>query len=268
MKNQKIFFISYATKNFTTAGRHLIRLAKKSNLFEEAILFSPNDLSATFKEKYADIIKQPRGAGYWIWKQEIIKNMLINVNKNDLVVYCDSGSSFNINGTDRFKEYVEMLNDSSFGNFRIQCEKKHIEKFWTTKEIFTYFQISPNSEEGNSTQLEATEIIFKKNSHTKEFLQIYDNILNVDEKLISDYYNNSQQIKGFNENRHDQSIFSMISKTHGSVVIENETNFEDRKDEQLKAPFLAVRTYGHGRKDRLKYLINYKKKYDNPVLFE
>ena len=28
--------------------------------------------------------------GYWVWKHEIINNTLKELNKNDLVVYCDA----------------------------------------------------------------------------------------------------------------------------------------------------------------------------------
>ena len=40
-------------------------------------------------------------------------------------------------------------------------------------------------------------------------------------------YNNNQ-IKEFIENRHDQSILSVMSKKYGSEIIENETYFENQ----------------------------------------
>ncbi|BCV01084.1 hypothetical protein CM15mP35_04570 [bacterium] len=36
----------------------------------------------------------------------------------------------------------------------------------------------------------------------------------------------NHQIEGFNENRHDQSIFSLLSKKIGGVTIKNETHFQ------------------------------------------
>ena len=55
----------------------------------------------------------------WVWKYDIISQALNKVNKDDLVVYCDSGTSFNFYAKNRFYEYIEMLNDSNYSNFRI-----------------------------------------------------------------------------------------------------------------------------------------------------
>ena len=101
-------------KNFDTAAKHLIKLAKESNFFEECIYFKPQNLEIEFKEKYKDIFAFHRGAGYWIWKHKIIFDTLKNVNDGDLVIYSDSGSSFNSKAKKRFFEYIEMLNDSKF----------------------------------------------------------------------------------------------------------------------------------------------------------
>ena len=162
-KNQKIVFITYGSGEFNTSKKHLINLAKYSNIFHECIGYSEKDLSNDFKTKYSKILNHKRGAGYWIWKHEIINNTLNQINKNDLVVYCDAGTSFNYHAKNRFFEYVEMLNDSKFSNFRIESEKKHIEKYWTTKEIFNYLNIDINSDIANSTQFEGGHLIFKSN---------------------------------------------------------------------------------------------------------
>ena len=212
MKKQKLYFITYGTKNFDTAAKHLIKLAKESNFFEECIYFKPQNLEIEFKEKYKDIFALHRGAGYWIWKHKIIFDTLKNVNDGDLVIYSDSGSSFNSKAKKRFFEYIEMLNDSKFGNFRIQCEKQYIEKDWTTKELFNYFNIDLDSEIAKSTQLEATQMIFKKSQDSMDFFNEYSDVISHDMYLISDEYNSSNQVESFVENRHDQSIFSLLSK--------------------------------------------------------
>ena len=63
--------------------------------------------------------------------------------------------------------------------------------------------------------------------------------------IITDKYNSNNQIDGFKENRHDQSIL-LLTKKYGGVVIENETEFKSSLQEQFGAPFLAVK---HGVKD-------------------
>ena len=77
--------------------------------------------------------------------------------KNDIVVYCDAGASINTsdNAGKRFNEYIEMLNSSKFSNLRMNCEEGFVEKFYTYKELFQYFDIVPDSETGNTLQLQA-----------------------------------------------------------------------------------------------------------------
>ena len=200
-------------------------------------------------------------------KHEIISSLLKRVNENDIVVYSDAGSSFNYFAKNRFEEYIDMLNDSEYGNFRIECESIHKEKDWSTKELFHYFDIDPFSDTGLNTQLEATHMIFKKNEHTRDYFEKYREILKVDPYLITDKYNLNKQIDSFKENRHDQSIFSLLTKKYGGVVINNETEFKSSLNQQYNFPFLAVRKHGHGIKDTLKFLTNYKGINDQPVYF-
>ena len=65
-----------------------------------------------------------------------------------------------------------------------------------------------------------------------------DNLL-----LITDYYNKNNQNKEFINNRHDQSVFSIIRKIHGSIVISDETYFKERFNSKIaqKFPFWATR---------------------------
>ena len=266
-RKQKKYFLTYGTKDFRIAKSHLVNLSKESGFFDDVISCNQNSLSKEFKSQYESILNERRGAGYWIWKHEIISNVLNEINENDIVVYCDAGSSFNYFAKDRFLDYLEMLNSSEFGNFRIECEEIHKEYKWTTKQLFDYFGISPDSKEFKTTQLEATQLIFQKNEHTKILFKEYRDVLKFDKNLITDNYNNSTQHEGFIENRHDQSIFSLLTKKMGGVIVPNETHFSKNLERQKDFPFLAVRRHGHGLLDTVKYLTNQKNIKSTPVYF-
>ena len=64
--------------------------------------------------------------------------------KDDILIYVDSGSTLNIAGKKRLIEYFESLSKSteSILLFRIPGleEPGLIEKNWTSKEIFNYFE--------------------------------------------------------------------------------------------------------------------------------
>jgi hypothetical protein len=261
---QRINFITYSdTSEFSISKKHLTSLAQESKFFDSVISYSRQDLDEEFVKKYLNILKHERGGGYWLWKINIINKTLKEMKDNDILLYMDAGSSLNYFAKKRFYEYIQMINEvREIGNLRFESEKHHIEKIWTSKEVFSELKIPIESDIGNSTQLEGGHLLFKKNEHTLELLDTFIKVVDADNNLITDHYNNSIQIDGFEECRHDQSILSLLSKKHGCVRIENETDFRSREDMQFDYPILAVRKKGHGIKDRVKYSIfkNYYKK--------
>ena len=84
--SQKILFITYGDKDFDISKKHLLNLAKKSEIFSQCISYSYRDLSSSFKKKYSKILSEKRGGGFWIWKHHIIKESLDLINENDLIV--------------------------------------------------------------------------------------------------------------------------------------------------------------------------------------
>jgi hypothetical protein len=76
-------------------------------------------------------------------------------------------------------------------------------------------------------------MILRKNGHLRKFVEEFEKCINFDKFLITDKYNENQE-KYFKDNRHDQSISSIIRKKIGSIVIP--------KDESLKYPFWATRS--------------------------
>jgi hypothetical protein len=117
----------------------------------------------------------------------------------------------------------------------------HIEKKWTTSEIFKYFNIEEDSEVKNSGQVMATIQIIKKNTNSIKLINLWNKVLYTNPLLFTDYYNNNQQ-SYFKDNRHDQSVFSIIRKIHNSIILNNETDFVSYgNEESLKYPFWATR---------------------------
>ena len=162
------------------------------------------------------------------------------MNENDILIYCDAGSSLNYHAQRRFNEYIDILNDNGdTSNLRIECEKHRINE-WTSKELFNFFQISPNSKIGLSTQLEAGHILFKKNNQTDEIIKLFHKVLDYDEELITDYYNDTNQISRFRECRHDQSIWSLLTKIYGGIILEMKPILEEGRSNMIILSLLCV----------------------------
>ena len=158
---QKKYFITYnSSKDFNLSNRHLLNLVERSNIFDGVFNYSQKDLSSEFVTKYKDILNMPRGGGYWLWKVDIIQQTLNKIKDNDILLYMDSGSTFNFRGKEKFEEYCAELKASSYG--LLNFSTNFIEKHWTTKNIFDYFNVDINSDTANSNQLEATKLNFSK----------------------------------------------------------------------------------------------------------
>ncbi len=263
MKPKKVF-ITYGTKNFNLQKKHLINLAKKSEFFDYCISYSPQNLNSSFIDRHKNVLEQKKGGGFWIWKYQIIKQTIENLNMNDFVIYSDSGSSLNLRGKKRYLEYIDMLYSSDFSTLRFKLD--YLEKFWTTKEIFDFFELNQNSSIGNSKQFLAGHILLKKTPSLVEQLETFNKLIEYDNQLITNKYDQNQ-IEGFVENRNDQSIFSLISKIYGCVELDNEVWFEKEIHRQYGYPFLAVQQKKYSNWEKIKFYLNYGKHLNSTIYF-
>ena len=245
-KLRNIHFITFGDNNFKRAKQRLLKEAQLFNEFDSITGYGPEDLSLEFKEKFKDILLYKRGAGYWIWRMEIIKKKLKEINENDFIVYLDSGCKLNNQGKKRFYEYFDMFDNSdNLDNYGILSFQMHnqLEKWWTTKEILKYFNVEKNKEILESGQYLKTIVILRKNDHSRKLVEEFEKCINFDKFLITDKYNENQD-KYFKDNRHDQSISSIIRKKIGNIVIPKDESYiiPFGKGESLKYPFWATRS--------------------------
>lgn len=235
---QQIHFVTYGNSLYNNSKKRLHEETSNSGWFNTINIFGPENLSEEFKHEFSDILQKPRGAGYWIWKFDIIKQHLTKLANNDILIYMDAGCSINTNGKTRFNEYIELLNNSSESIISFQC-KGAIENRYTNKELFHHFNMNVND---NSGQFVGRILIMK---NTEKMIKIIDeciNVLRTDHLLVTDHYNKMEQFSGFIGNRHDQSILSLVRKKHGSIVLMDETYFQPfGNKESMKYPFWATR---------------------------
>jgi len=245
-----IHFITYANSKFEVAKQRLLKQANNFYNFKTITGYGPEDLPENFIKKFKHILDLPRGAGYWIWRPIILYNKLMQLNDNDFLVYLDAGCYLNNGGRERFDEYIRLLDISDYGTMSFQMSGNtgpgglEREKYWTTSQIFDYFNVKVESEIGNSGQYLGGILVLKKNSHLMKLLDLFIKALNDNPLMFTDYYNKINQHSQFKENRHEQSVFSLIRKIHGSVIIDGDESWmvPFGKGESLKYPFWAARS--------------------------
>lgn len=238
--SQKIHLMFYGDSKYTRSKKRLYDEAVSTGWFDSITSYGPQSLPSDFNEKYKNVLSQDVGGGFWIWKHCLIKKKLLEIDENDILIYLDTGCTINKNGEERFKQYIKMLNESKYGV--ISFQQKHIEKIWTTGEIFDYFNINIDSEIANSGQFVGGILLMRKTQHIIDMNELHCKTVFDDSNLITNYYNDNNKNNFFVSNRHDQSIWSIIVKKQGAICLEDETYFLDFKsDIALKYPFLATR---------------------------
>jgi len=239
LESQKCHFITYGDDNVNCKSR-ILDEAEKFEFFNSITAYGPEQISQNFYNKHKNVFEQKRGGGYWIWKYDIILQKLNEINDNDILVYTDCGCTINKDGKNKFYEYIKMLNESPYGIISLQMN--YIEREWTTKELFNILDIDLDSEIAKSGQYTAAILIMKKSNHLMQILNKCIEIIDKDNKLITDFYNNNNQESYFKENRHDQSILSLVRKKYNSIVINDyNDSWNNINDENKNIPFIATR---------------------------
>jgi len=207
---QKIL-INYANDAFKESQKKNTKTGLGIGNFDRAIEYSPKDIGEKFYKKNKHILNQVRGAGYWLWKPYVILKTLMrkDVKSGDFIFYADSGSHFIdkidhiINSTKKYKQDVIPFTN----------REAEIEKTRTKRDAFILMGL--DSKEYANTQQNGPGFILLRKSPSaikffKEFLKFAQ-----DERIITDKPSTlGKDYPGFIENRHDQSIFSLLTKKY------------------------------------------------------
>tara|TARA_B100000900_G_C20602448_1_gene726288 strand:- start:3783 stop:4685 length:903 start_codon:yes stop_codon:yes gene_type:complete len=259
--NPDLYFISYGSREYSVQRRRIKYQAKKFNLFKKVIIYKKNNLPIEFQTRFKNILKNKQGDGFWIWKSCIVLETFKLMKDGDVLIYVDSGSTLNVKGLDRFKEYIELFKASKESIFLFQMQIL-IEKNWTTKEVFNVFNVQNNKKITETPQFMGGVFMVKKNKSTIQFFEDFQRIVDNDNKLITNHYKEFQE-EYFKDCRHDQSIMSVMSKLNGCFFLKDETFFYTNPEEQYDFPILTVRDGPYNYWQRVKfytlYPINIKK---------
>ena len=242
--SQRKWFITFGgpTVNYNNAVARVCSEANEIGAFDHIIGYTQKDLmnDTAFWDKHKDfILANKRGYGYWTWKSYLTKKMLEKINDNDILVYADAGCKINPHGKPRLLEYFDIVNKSKFANFSFQME--HLEKTWTKMDIIQYYDAN-QSNIVETGQITSCAYILRKCQHTIDLIdRWYEGTCNY--HLSDDSPSSIPNDASFSENRHDQSLFSVLRKKYGSEMSEfDETWFSPNwQTSGANYPFWAVR---------------------------
>ena len=233
-KKNKIVAISYGNDLY----RRQLLINKKTALevgkVDEYYSYGPNDIDKKFKERNKEILSRKRGNGYWLWKPYfILKTFKEKLDEGDYLIYTDAGILYN----NSVHQIINFLNEHNYEMWMIRLE--HIEKKYTKRDAFIL--LGADSQFYTDTnQYMAGIQIYRKSKFTEKFLEevLY---YSQDKRIITDDPNTLgfNNYKEFIENRHDQSILSILIKKYGQAD-SGRTNMEIKtiKTQNNKMPFI------------------------------
>jgi len=203
---QKVL-INYATREFKISQKLNSLTGLHIGGFDRVINYGPKNISKVFRKKNAEIFNCKRGGGYWIWKPYIILKTLKKLKYGDIIFYCDSGALF----IDDVNPLIDLaLNKQDVVCFNVGFK----EKKYTKRDAFVLMDCDTKVYSESDQRL-ATFIVIKKTSLSISFFKDFLNF-SLDKRIISDDDNvlGHENHAGFVENRHDQSIFSLLTKKY------------------------------------------------------
>ena len=200
-------------QNFYEAVDRISNELKTTNVFDRIVPVIDTDLKndKVFWNTHCEFIeKNKRGYGYWIWKPYLIMKTLEVMQNNDILFYIDSGceiADYSQESIELLKKIIENCNTYNI----LYTQTSHDEKSYTKMDVFAHLNLI-NEDIMNSIENQATVIIIKKTKLTVEFIKEWYNS-SCNYNLINDEPSILQNHPTFIENRHDQSIFSLLLKT-------------------------------------------------------
>lgn len=226
--NRVIHFISYGDDEYKRSKLRIAREAQVFGLFKTINIYGPKNFDKDFIEKCGDLLNVRKGGGYWIWKPYVIYQTLRMIKEGEYLVYLDAGCTINPGGRKRFLEYLDMLDNSEKEYGIISLDMGFPEREWTKKEVFDYLGVDLESDMAKSGQYVGGILTIKKNKHSMRCVERWYKTLVDNPELFAT--ETKAEKKYLKEHRHDQSIFSLIRKQERSVVIPDETFFNDWRE--------------------------------------
>jgi hypothetical protein len=244
MLMSKIYFVSFGgpSPNYHRALQRICGEAKQFQLFTQILgytdIYLKND--PEFWSQHGNFVSSnSRGYGYWLWKSYLIKKLLSNADDGDIIVYADAGCMMNLQGKARLLEYIEMCKTHESGIVSFQLT--HLEKCWTKGDISQY--LGALQTDLSTGQLVGGIFVLRKCKNTVDVVNKWYET-GSKYNLIDDSPSTEPNDPEFKENRHDQSIWSILRKQHGSVILPDETYFLDWNRDGIKYPLWAIRKRG------------------------
>ena len=208
--------VTFGTRAFTRNQAALRESALDRGGFADSIDWTPDLLRSTWLyADHADILDEPRGAGYWVWKPFIILDALKRVAAGDYVVYYDCGRADGFRFRQSIAPLIEWCEHENNGMLPGVYWPATRNAYWTKRDCFVLMGADVESIWA-AGQAQATFSVWKR---TPGNIAIVERWLDYccDRRIVTDDPNvcGLPNLPGFIDHRHDQSVLNNVMHQRG-----------------------------------------------------
>jgi|15BtaG_2_1085339.scaffolds.fasta_scaffold01540_6 hypothetical protein len=187
--------------------------------FDAVIQYKKEDIDSLFYEKNKHILSQRRGAGYWLWKPYIIYKTLKRVDEGDVVFYSDAGSRF----IKKIDSIFEAIENEEFGVIAFEMAGSHKENEYCRKSVVKKI-LGEVESVYNTDQRMASFVVTRKCDSSLKKIETWLNLCQ-ETDIILDKPLEDQEFKEFKDHRHDQAIWSLLTKKLNILTLPDPTQW-------------------------------------------
>lgn len=217
MGKRKIILIAFADSRLSISAHRFKSQALDLKFFDEILIHNEKTIPSEFWGIFRNQkFEGERGYGFWSWKPYLVNFHLNPLNENDILLYMDIGCHLNKSGIIKLKEYISSLENSK--DFIIGFESSHSQLSYTKRDLLIKLK-STKVSDLEKNQICASLFFIKKTDLSKKFCEEWLNVFIHHWELIDDSSSKSPNFPGFIENRHDQSVFSLLCYKYNQKLI-------------------------------------------------
>lgn len=232
---RKNMFITYGCERFAVSKSRILYEAENTEYFETVRAYVPTDVFDILEAKGAhetlEVMRMPRGGGYWIWKPIVIHAALSELNEGDVLVYADAGCVVH-NEPQRIQEDLQAIRDDPIGishcgtrgGFRKNRNRMDVTKAMLKDAdadvIKDFLEHHTDGEE-----FEANRLVICKKPNSVSFVNQWMDVALRNPRWFTDDPSDMENHPDFIEHRHDQSIYNLLAYIHG--VLGNTCHIDD-----------------------------------------
>jgi len=211
-----LVLVNYATGPFRESQRRNAATGLGVGGFDRALTLGPWDLDLRFRARNRRILRHARGAGFWLWKPYVVLRALESLDDGDWLFYSDSGSHF----VDSVWHLVRFAAARDL-DLLVFDAGPFPEGHYTKRDTFQLLDCD-RPELAESRQRTAAFSLWRPTpgalTLAREWLAA-----GCDERAITDLDNQLglPNYPGWVDHRHDQSIFSLLTKKAGLPAFRN-----------------------------------------------